>query len=141
MYIIRSEAHFDAAHFLAGHDGKCKNIHGHRWVIEAEVAAEQLIEEGPLRGMVSDFALLKNDLKEIADRFDHTFIYEDGTLWEETLTALEKQGFALIKVPFRPTAEHLAEHVYELLEAHGYQVLETAVNESPHNRAVYRRTI
>ena len=91
--------------------------------------------------MVSDFALLKKDLKEIADRFDHTLIYEDGTLWEETLAALKKQGFALIKVPFRPTAEHLAEHIYELLEARGYQVLETAVNESPHNRAVYRRML
>ena len=139
MFSIRSEAHFDAAHFLAGHDGKCKNIHGHRWVIEAEVAAEQLVEEGPLRGMVSDFALLKKDLNEIADRFDHTFIYEDGTLFEETLTALNNQGFALTKVPFRPTAEHLAEHVYDLLTERGYQVFEIAVNEAPQNRAVYRR--
>lgn len=141
MYSIRSEAHFDAAHFLAGHDGKCKNIHGHRWVIEAEVAADQLIGEGPLRGMVSDFALLRKDLDEIADWFDHTFIYEDGTLWEETVAVLEKQGFALTKVPFRPTAEHLAEYIYEQLDARGYRVLETAVNESPQNRAVYRRQI
>lgn len=139
MYSICSKAHFDAAHFLAGHDGKCKNIHGHRWVIEAEVAANELYTEGPLRGMVSDFALLKKDLEEIADRFDHTLIYESGTLWEETLKALSAQGFSLTEVPFRPTAEHLAAHVFQLLEDKGYMVLEAAVNESPTNRAVYRK--
>lgn len=139
MYSIRSEAHFDAAHFLADHDGKCRNIHGHRWVIEAEVASDELISEGPLRGMVSDFSILKNSIQEIAGQFDHTLIYETGTFWEETEKALRAQGFALTEVPFRPTAEHLAEYVYEKLSEQGYTVLEAAVNESPANRAVYRR--
>lgn len=139
MYSIRSEAHFDAAHFLAGHDGKCRNIHGHRWVLEAEVAAQELITEGPLRGMVSDFALLRKDLNAIADQFDHTLIYESGTLWEETIDALRRQEFALTEVSFRPTAEHLAEFVFDRLTEMGYTVLETAVDESPANRAVYRR--
>lgn len=139
MYSIRSEAHFDSAHFLAGHDGKCKNIHGHRWVIEAEVASDELISDGPLRGMVSDFAILKKSLQEIADRFDHTLIYEAGTLWDTTLIALQDQGFALTEVLFRPTAEHLAKYIYDQLSEQGFLVLETAVNESPANRAVFRR--
>ncbi|MEF2600873.1 MAG: 6-carboxytetrahydropterin synthase, partial [Fusobacterium mortiferum] len=34
MYTLISEASFDSAHFLSGYNGKCKNIHGHRWTIK-----------------------------------------------------------------------------------------------------------
>ena len=37
MYILKTEASFDSAHFLAGYDGKCSNLHGHRWKIILEV--------------------------------------------------------------------------------------------------------
>ena len=36
MYKIRIEESFDSAHFLAGYDGKCSNLHGHRWRIVME---------------------------------------------------------------------------------------------------------
>lgn len=50
MYILKTEAAFDSAHFLHGYNGKCSNIHGHRWIIEAEICSEKLIEEGQTRG-------------------------------------------------------------------------------------------
>ena len=75
MYIIRTESAFDSAHFLSGYQGKCSNIHGHRWRVVAEVAAENLQSQGQLRGMVTDFGDIKADLKELADNFDHVFIY------------------------------------------------------------------
>ena len=28
MYILKTEASFDSAHFLSGYDGKCSNLHG-----------------------------------------------------------------------------------------------------------------
>ena len=31
MYILKTSASFDSAHFLAGYTGKCANLHGHRW--------------------------------------------------------------------------------------------------------------
>jgi len=31
MYQLTTEHSFDSAHFLAGYDGKCGNLHGHRW--------------------------------------------------------------------------------------------------------------
>ena len=43
MYILKTSAEFDSAHFLAGYKGKCANIHGHRWKIEVCVAEEALI--------------------------------------------------------------------------------------------------
>ena len=42
MYILKTEHSFDSAHFLAGYEGKCANIHGHRWRVEIEVQAEEL---------------------------------------------------------------------------------------------------
>ena len=33
MYILKTESSFDSAHFLSGYEGKCSNLHGHRWRI------------------------------------------------------------------------------------------------------------
>ena len=59
MYKITSQAHFDAAHFLFGYNGKCRNIHGHRWVVSADIAAENLRDDPQERGMVTDFGSFK----------------------------------------------------------------------------------
>ncbi|MCC8080580.1 MAG: 6-carboxytetrahydropterin synthase QueD [Lachnospiraceae bacterium] len=137
MYTIRTEQNFDSAHFLAGYDGKCSNLHGHRWRVVAEVRAEVLQESGQLRGMVADFGVLKQDLKMLADSYDHAFIYETGSLKEKTLLALKEEGFQLIEVPFRPTAENFARHFYECMERMGYCVKQVEVYETPNNCAVY----
>ena len=50
MYTIQTEASFDSAHFLKDYEGKCSNIHGHRWRIEVELAAHSLVKEGPTGG-------------------------------------------------------------------------------------------
>ena len=63
MYSLSTEHSFDAAHFLSGYVGKCKNIHGHRWRVVVEVRAEQLKEDTQQRGMCVDFSELKKDLK------------------------------------------------------------------------------
>ena len=63
MYILKTEHSFDAAHFLYGYDGKCSNIHGHRWRVVLEVCTEDLQEDGQNRGMYVDFGDLKRDLK------------------------------------------------------------------------------
>ena len=34
MYLLKTSASFDSAHFLSGYNGKCANIHGHTWKIE-----------------------------------------------------------------------------------------------------------
>ena len=74
MYTLISEASFDSAHFLLGYNGKCKNIHGHRWTVKMEIYGDKLKKEGHLRGMLIDFGDIKGMLKELADYFDHSFI-------------------------------------------------------------------
>ena len=137
MYSIRTEQSFDAAHFLKGYQGKCSNIHGHRWRVVAEVQGKSLSEEAQTRGMLFDFGDLKRDLKEICDAHDHCFIYEAGSLRERTVEALLEEEFRLVEVPFRPTAENFAKYFYGLLAEKGYPVSRVEVYETPANCAVY----
>ena len=55
MFELKTSASFDSAHFLSGYQGKCANLHGHRWKIEVTVGKETLQEEGNYRDMVIDF--------------------------------------------------------------------------------------
>ncbi|GLI57205.1 6-carboxytetrahydropterin synthase QueD [Propionigenium maris DSM 9537] len=139
MYILRAEHSFDSAHFLSGYEGKCANIHGHRWRIVAEVAGEKLASEGQLRGMVIDFGDLKRDVKKMVDDHDHALIIETGTMREVTLNCLREDGFNIIEIPFRPTAEEFSRYFYEILEEKGYQVKRVTVYETPTNCATYER--
>ena len=137
MYILKTAAAFDSAHFLAGYNGKCANLHGHHWVIEAEAGQESLQESGEKRGMVIDFSDLKKAVRALADAYDHALIYEKGSLKPATLAALEDEHFRLIAVPYRPTAENFAKAFYEALSADGLPVLRVTVYETPDNSARY----
>ena len=57
MYFLKTEAAFDSAHFLYGYEGKCSNIHGHRWKIEVTVQNAFLQRNGQKKGMIMDFTL------------------------------------------------------------------------------------
>ncbi len=139
MYTLQTNASFDSAHFLKGYQGKCSNIHGHRWTIEVTVASDEVEADGQIRGMIVDFKTLKNDLKELADEFDHKFIIEEGSLKEKTKEALLEEDFAIVELPFRPTAENLAKYFYDRMEEKEYQVVLVKVYETPNNCAGYSR--
>lgn len=130
-------AAFDSAHFLFGYKGKCANIHGHRWTVKLTVCGEDLISSGEKRGMLIDFAELKSALRTLADKFDHTLIYETGSLKPATLAALNDEGFSLTEVAFRPTAESFAKYFFDELTKSGLGVCSIEVYETPDNCAVY----
>lgn len=137
MYILKTEHSFDSAHFLANYEGKCKNIHGHRWKVEIEVQSETLIKDGQLAGMVVDFGDLKKDVKAMVDYYDHALIIEQNTMKEETLNCLNNDGFKIIEVNFRPTAENFAAFFFKTMKDKGYNVRRSTVYETPTNSAVY----
>ena len=137
MYFLKTQAHFDAAHFLYGYEGKCRNIHGHRWVIEAEISGEKLQNDGIQRDMLIDFGDFKKELKNLADFYDHSLIYEKSSLKEKTLSALKEENFRLIEIPFRPTAENFAKMFFDMLKEKGLNVSKVTVYETPENCAVY----
>ncbi|MBR4626501.1 MAG: 6-carboxytetrahydropterin synthase [Ruminococcus sp.] len=137
MYKIKTSASFDSAHFLAGYEGKCANIHGHHWVIEAVFSGAELTAEGPRRGMLIDFGDIKQEVRALAHELDHALIYEKGSMKETTVEALRSEDFRLIEVPFRPTAENFAEHFFILLQEKGLPVTSISVYETPKNCATY----
>lgn len=137
MYLLTTEASFDAAHFLTDYEGKCENLHGHRWRVVVAIASETLGEEGEGRDMVVDFGAFKRVVREEVGRFDHTFLVEEGSLMPETLRCLEREGFSLTMLPFRTTAENLARHFAEAIAARGLPVARVDVYETPLNCASY----
>lgn len=68
MFDVRVEADFSAAHFLRDYNGKCENLHGHNYKVFAHVRGKNLNEGG----MLMDFSRLKNALRTVCKKLDHT---------------------------------------------------------------------
>jgi 6-pyruvoyltetrahydropterin/6-carboxytetrahydropterin synthase len=92
MYRLRVQSRFDAAHKLVGYEGKCSRLHGHTWNVEVFVIGEDLDKTG----ILLDFRTLKEKVKEITKRLDHSYINE-----------LEEIG--------NPTSENIARYIYQNL--------------------------
>jgi len=58
---------FSAAHFLPNYNGKCKNLHGHNWIVEIFFTSQLLCN-----GLAIDFKELKEKLDEVLKELDHT---------------------------------------------------------------------
>ena len=129
MHLTTSESSFDAAHFLTNYEGKCKNIHGHRWRVVVTIKGELT------NGMLVDFGDFKKDIKDLCDYFDHSFIVEKGSLDKKLFDLLNKQ-FVLRVVEFRTTAENFSKYIFEEMSKK-YSVKEVCVYETPNNCARY----
>ena len=53
------------------------------------------------------------------------------------MEALKDEGFKIIEVSFRPTAENFAKYFYDKFNEKGYNVKEAVVYETPNNCATY----
>ena len=87
MYTVSVQAHYDSAHFLRHYKGKCERLHGHRYVVEVAVRAEQLNESG----IAYDFVDLKRELRALAGELDHHNL-NDLPMFEEMETSAENQA-------------------------------------------------
>lgn len=137
MYYLKSEHSFDSAHFLANYEGKCRNIHGHRWRIIIEIMSPSLNTDEALDGMIVDFSTLKKDIKAEVDYFDHALIIEKDSMKASTLSALKDENIRIVEVDFRPTAERFSKYFYDRLKRKGYQVKSATIYETPTNAASY----
>lgn len=72
MFVVSVQAHYDSAHFLRNYHGKCEKLHGHRYVVELALAANELNESG----IAYDFVDIKKQLRALADHLDHENINE-----------------------------------------------------------------
>lgn len=68
---ITRKLEFDAGHRVLGHEGKCRNLHGHRYVAEITIEAPSLDS----LGRVVDFSVIKVELGQWIDtHWDHNMI-------------------------------------------------------------------
>jgi 6-pyruvoyltetrahydropterin/6-carboxytetrahydropterin synthase len=139
MYGLKTESCFDAAHFLTDYNGKCENLHGHRWRVVAYLAVPQLQDDTQHRDMVVDFGDFKAALRKLTEELDHSFIVEEGSLHPETIDCLKREEFRLSMVPFRTTAENFAHYFFDKLAEAGMPVSQVDVYETPNNCAIYRK--
>ena len=137
MYGLKTESCFDAANFLSDYDGKCENLHGHRWRVVAYLSVPELQAEGQNKDMVVDFSDFKSALRELTEAWDHSFIVEEGSLAPQTVACLEEESFRLSFVPFRTTAENFARYFADKLAERGIPVSQVDVYETPNNCASY----
>ena len=114
MTTVTKSVKFDAAHILTNHNGLCKNLHGHTYRVEISVSQDG----GDGSDMVIDFKDLKRIATEvICERFDHAFIYNTASEGEREIAAVvEKHAMRTVALPFRSTAENLAQYFYGELE-------------------------
>ncbi len=62
---------FHAAHCLPDHEGKCKNLHGHTYLLQVEVSGPTKTA-GSQSGMIMDFGELKKVVEEqVLTKVDH----------------------------------------------------------------------
>lgn len=107
MFTIKRRIEFDAAHRLIGHQGKCKYLHGHRYILEVNLTFNELNE----LGMAIDFADVKERLNGwINENWDHNVILDarDANLIE---TINLNTGQRVYVMSVNPTAENMAHYL------------------------------
>ncbi|MGL5647790.1 MAG: 6-pyruvoyl trahydropterin synthase family protein [Clostridium sp.] len=149
-YLLECEESFDSSHFLKGHNGKCRNLHGHRWRVKYGLKAESLIDEGSSEGMIIDFSDIKSIIKDYFNNFDHALILTQGNepIDEKEVNfirACEDMNFRIVRVPFRSTAENMCKYFFEEMESllsskvknKNFSVHYVTVYETPNNAATF----
>jgi len=120
MYEISVEQHFDAAHFLRGYQGKCEALHGHRFRVVVKIKIPVVNDIG----IAYDFVELKQHLRDILAKFDHTCLNDVPPFGK-----------------INPSSENIASTIYNELQPKlvGAPVSLSCVEvwESPQTRVIY----
>ncbi|NQT71443.1 MAG: 6-carboxytetrahydropterin synthase QueD [Chloroflexi bacterium] len=120
MYRVSVRQHFDAAHYLNNYQGKCEQLHGHRFEVVVALETQELDDVG----LAFDFSVLKGQLKEILERFDHVCL-NDISPFDQ----------------INPSSENIAATVYQELlprfEGGPVSIYCIEVWESPESCATY----
>lgn len=95
MYRVTARLQFSGAHHLREYPGKCQQVHGHNWEVEAAVSGR----ETDRLGMLVDFGCLKAILKTILDELDHRDLNSLSYFYEQN-----------------PTAENISRFIFERLK-------------------------
>ena len=118
MLTITRKLEFDAGHRIPDHNSQCRNLHGHRYVLEITLTGNVVDKDGQSdNGMIMDFS----DVKKLAnsalvDVWDHAFlVYEKDHAVRAFLDSLPDHKTVVL--PLVPTIENLATIAFDILKA------------------------
>lgn len=129
MYTITQKFSFCYGHRLMGHSGKCRHVHGHT------ATAEVLLQFNALQdnGMAMDFFEIKSRLGVWIDtELDHKLLLHEK---DPLCAVLEKEGELFHKVPFHPTAENIAQAIFDAAQKLGLPASNVTLWESDKSAA------
>jgi len=111
--IIRKLFKFENAHIVRGCSTiKCRSsIHGHSYKVEL-LFESNFLDNGQ---MVYDFGLMKQNMKDLIESFDHAI-----TLWSkddaEYLRDMKKHSARWIELPVSPSAEQFCRVIFVMID-------------------------
>ncbi len=126
---ISKSLEIDVGHRLMGHEGKCRNAHGHRYQFIVECHAAKLDDVG----RVIDFGVIKKELGSwLDDKWDHGFIYQEG---DPIGSFLGNDGQKVYELTTPPTVENISMEFLRiarfLMAKHNIGVKSITVYETP----------
>ena len=103
---ITKEFKFETSHALSGHDGLCKNVHGHSYKLSVTIIGKPILDlNNPKYGMVMDFSDLKKIINNIiVEPFDHATVLNIKSN-KKLVNFMEDEGHKIVKVKYQPTSE------------------------------------
>ena len=130
MKQITRRLEFDAGHRVVGHESKCSNVHGHRYVAEVTVEALELDDIG----RVIDFSVVKSLVGGwIDEHWDHGYIAAADDVLASQIGHIGK--LYVMPQSQNPTAEcmveELAKQAQRLLLDHNLTVTHVRLYETP----------
>lgn len=108
----RFQAHryhdISCGHRVVGHEGKCRNLHGHNYRIHFTCEA-LVVDVLDNVGRVVDFSVIKERLCQfLEDYWDHRMLISRDDPILQALTLIDS---SVVVVDFNPTAENIAKYL------------------------------
>lgn len=105
----------DMGHRLVNHEGKCRNLHGHRY--KAEISFSGTIASASWasdEGMIIDFGDIKKIVWGFIDKeLDHGYMHQK---WDPIGQLAQSQWLKICEVDFAPTVEEMAVRLFNQID-------------------------
>ena len=102
---IYKEVQIDTSHRLLHYEGKCANLHGHRWKVEIWIEGEP----DPATQILIDYSTIK----KIVDKYDHQIILNH----DDPMVSRIEEFHSVITTPGDPTSELMASLIRDDIHA------------------------
>ena len=113
------------------HNGKCRHLHGHS--ARADITLTSVVLDQ--QAMVMDFSDLQKIVGEYIDEhLDHTLLLHQN---DPLCATLEQHGERFLALSQHPTAEYLAQMIYEFCQQQGLPVYKVVLWETASASACY----